>query len=446
MTGFHHLAPGTTEQAWADASWLTTLAPLPVPVAGDRLLVVAAHPDDETLGAGGLLARCARSQVDVTVVVATDGTASHPDSPTVGPLELAGRRRAEVSAAVEILAPGSRLHFLGLPDGQLAEHTDALYAQLEYLARGATHVITPWRYDRHPDHEACAAAAAVVTANSGACHWQYPVWAWHWDDPATPSLPTTMRRLNLTDDEADTKRRGLACHISQHAPLSDEPGDEAILPSTMTAHFTRGFETFITDTTRDASLAQYFDDLYAADDDPWGLQERFYESRKRALLLAALPRPRFCRAFEPGCSIGLLTEQLATRCEEVIAWDRSGRAVELAARRVGARRGVQLRRARIPEQWPVGALDLIVVSEVGYYCPNLDHLVEKVEASLSADGVLVACHWRRPAPDHPHTADAVHTALGAGLSTLAVHVEDDFVLHVWTRTARSVAQHDHFIP
>jgi SAM-dependent methyltransferase len=186
----------------------------------------------------------------------------------------------------------------------------------------------------------------------------------------------------------------------------------------------------------------YFDALYTGADDPWGLAERFYERRKRALLLASLPRERFARAFEPGCATGLITHELGLRCEQVVATDIAPRAVALARDRCEQQPHVLIEQADFPAALPVGTFELVVLSEVGYYCPDLDVLRAAVDALLSTDGVLVACHWRHDAPDHPHSAGAVHSALGIGRHRLAQHSEDDFLLDVWSGRALSVAQRD----
>ena len=93
----------------------------------------------------------------------------------------------------------------------------------------------------------------------------------------------------------------------------------------------------------------------------------------------------------------------------------------------------------MPDQWPDGSFDLIIVSELGYYCSDLDRLVNKAWSSLTANGTLVACHWRHPAALHPHTAETVHDVLGRGHTPVVAHVEADFLLHVWTGTGQSVA-------
>ena len=439
MTTFRHDDASPRDADWL-AGPLARTPPLDPPAATDRLLVLAAHPDDETLGAGGLIASAHARGTGVSVVVATDGDASHPLSPTLTPGELARRRRLEVQDAVTRLAPGATVHFLGLPDGRLAECADALAAHVERLAQTVTHVVCPWLGDRHPDHEACAHAAMHAAQRHRLVCWQYPIWAWHWADPDTTELPwQSMRRLLLEPHDQRAKQHAVGAHVSQHSPLSDQPGDEAIILPDMLAHFGRPFETFVITPVGAATMPGYFDRLYAESDDPWELGTRFYEQRKRDLLLASLPRPRFARAFEPGCATGLITVELAQRCEQVVAWDVADSALEQTARRLAHAGHVRVERGAIPQQWPVDDFDLLVVSEVGYYCSDLDLLAERAWAKLTADGVLVACHWRHPAADHPHSADAVHRALGRGRARVAAHVEADFRLDVWTRTGRSVA-------
>jgi SAM-dependent methyltransferase len=242
------------------------------------------------------------------------------------------------------------------------------------------------------------------------------------------------------------KARALNCHVSQHQALSDAPGDEPILSASVLEHFGRPVETFVVAPSADSTPREYFDDLYARTDDPWGLDARFYEQRKRAVLLAALTRPRFRNAFEPGCATGLLTAKLASRCDHVLAWDIARSAVDQTRARLGDAGHVQVDEGHIPNDWPDGPFDLIVLSEVGYYCADLNALAARVDASLSNDGVLVACHWRHHAPMHPHSAGAVHAAVGNGHRLVVSHVEDDFLLQVWTRTGVSVAAAGGIVP
>lgn len=179
----------------------------------------------------------------------------------------------------------------------------------------------------------------------------------------------------------------------------------------------------------------YFDEQYAASPDPWGFDTRWYEQRKRALTLAALPSWRYAHAFEPGCSLGVLTADLAARCDRLLATDTSERAVALARARLAGHPGVRVERLAVPHEWPeTGPFDLIVLSEIGYYLDDADlsGLVGRTAASLTADGVVLACHWRHSVADYPVPGDAVHERLRShpGLAVLASHVEADFLLDV----------------
>jgi len=443
---FNHRDSGTPEADWAQCDQLTGTRRLVLPSPGTKLIVLAAHPDDETLGAGGLVAMAAEQQCPVEVVIATDGEGSHPASTTHSPSELAIIRRREATAAVAALAPRATVTFLGLPDGHLTDYEGTLSRALHIRVGRSSPVwlVTPWRADRHPDHEICSVVAQDLAGDRPDVRLlEFPIWVWHWARPVDGALPwSRCRRLELTDAAGAAKRSALGHYRSQSEPLSERPGDEAILTPHTTAHFSRTFEIFIEVTGQSAAAPGYFDELYADNDDPWGLAQRFYETRKRDLIMASLPRQGFRRAFEPGCAVGLLSERLAERCDEVIATDVADRAVELARTRLAAHRGVTVELGRVPDQWPEGEFDLIALSEVGYYCPDLAKLSRAVLGSLARDGVLLACHWRHPAQDHPHTAEQVHSALGSGLRLVVSHLEEDFRLDVWSRNGDSVARAD----
>lgn len=190
----------------------------------------------------------------------------------------------------------------------------------------------------------------------------------------------------------------------------------------------------------------HFDELFRSDADPWRTRVRWYEIRKRALTLAALPQERYEHAFEPGCGAGETTLALARRCGGVLASDASAAAVEQARARLAGVDNVRIDQARIPRDWPSGAFDLIVISELGYYLTGdeLRGLAESCSASLSAGGTLVACHWRRVEADMLQCAQDVHAELGrqSGLRRASHYEDDDFLLDVWTSDARSVAQRE----
>jgi LmbE family N-acetylglucosaminyl deacetylase len=245
---FDHNDPGTPEASWATDRRLAGAKRLPLPGADAHLVVVAAHPDDETLGAGGLIATTARSGVQVAVIVGTNGEASHPASPTHTPQQLAARRRVEVTSAMLALGVGTVIQ-LGLPDGQLDRHLETLEQAIDDALQPGSLLLTPWRGDRHPDHAACDRAAQNVLRRwPDTEHWQYPIWAWHWGDPSDPPWEwEDVARLELEPDVRVAKQAAIACHRSQNQPLSDLDGDEAILSESFLAHFRRPYETFLLD-------------------------------------------------------------------------------------------------------------------------------------------------------------------------------------------------------
>jgi len=310
-----------------------------------------------------------------------------------------------------------------------------------------TWLVAPWRHDRHPDHAAAAEVAREVAESTGCRLLEFPIWAWHWARPGDGTLePGMLTTLALSDASRTAKELALAEHRSQVDPLSAAPGDEAVVPPGFRDHFRRAREVFV-DTAAGSLDREFFDGFYSAGSDPWGFESRWYEKRKRAVTLASLPRERYVSAFEPGCSIGVLTLELAQRCDRLLATDISDVPLAVARQRLAGREGVRLEQLQVPQEWPAGSFDLIVLSEIGYYCrpADLSLLIAAAAASLTDDGVLLACHWRHPVVDYPMTGDEVHERLRreSGLALLAEHVEEDFLLDVLVRTpARSVAHRD----
>lgn len=182
----------------------------------------------------------------------------------------------------------------------------------------------------------------------------------------------------------------------------------------------------------------HFDQMYAASADPWGFGTRWYEARKYAISLALLPDEHYGDAFEPGCSIGVLTEQLAARCDRLLACDGSAAAVRQAAARTARQPNVRVQRRVIPGGWPAGEFDLIVLSELLYYFAgdDLPKVLDRATAALGPGGTLLAVHWRHPVADYPRTGDEVHRYLAgqAGLARLVEHCEPDFLADVYLRT------------
>lgn len=167
--------------------------------------------------------------------------------------------------------------------------------------------------------------------------------------------------------------------------------------------------------TASGSLApEYFDRLYAERADPWDFATSRYEAAKYAATLAALPHPRYPRALELGCSIGVLTRQLAPRCERLLATEVSAAALARARDRCADLPQIVFEQRDLSRTFPGGRFDLILVSEVGYYfsLPDLETLRAKIAAALAPRGHLLLVHYTGET-NYPLTADAVHTSFRA---------------------------------
>ncbi|TBN56910.1 methyltransferase domain-containing protein [Glaciihabitans arcticus] len=445
MVTFDSTLPGTSAEAWEADGRLARLPALSLDGI-ESLVVVAAHPDDEALGAGGLIAECAARGIRVLVVTVTDGAASHPSSPSTPAHDLAARRAEEARTALAELAPDAGILLLAHPDGSTLELRETIAADLARAipATGpSTLLVAPWSGDGHRDHRIVGELCAELAATNRLRFAGYPIWLWHWAEPEMEDVPwDSFVSLPLEPAAAGAKHRAIAAHVSQVEPLSESPGDEALLHPRFLANFERRFEVFVQEPT--TLGADYFDAMYARRDDPWGFESRWYERRKRAITLAALPEERYTNALEIGCSIGVLTADLAERCDALLSTDVSSAAIESAKQRLAASPHVRFETGDVASSFPDGRFDLIVLSEVGYYfdAVGLDALVDAVAEHLAEGGTLLACHWRHPVADYPLDGDEVHVVLAArlGLERVSRHLEKDFVLDVFNSDGRSVAE------
>ena len=180
----------------------------------------------------------------------------------------------------------------------------------------------------------------------------------------------------------------------------------------------------------------YFDEMYRSDPDPWQFESSWYEQRKYELTMAALPERRYLSAFEPGCSIGVLSSLLAARCDRLLATDIVPDAVRRARDRCRMFSGVRAEVRAIPEDWPTGSFDLVVLSEIAYYfdVDELNVIMAHVLTSTAAEATVVGVHWRGNT-NYPLTGDEAHATMGAtpGLAHRSHYVESEFVLDIWNR-------------
>src|ERR1700722_9169136 len=151
---------------------------------------------------------------------------------------------------------------------------------------------------------------------------------------------------------------------------------------------------------------EYFDALYTADPDPGNSAASAYDRAKYTLTMNAMPKQRYRSALEVGCSIGVLTRSLASRCDAVVAIDAAEAPLIEARRRCADLPGVRFERMFVPEEWPDGIFELILLSEVVYYLSRDDvgRLAAKVASSMSKGGSVILVHWTGPT-NYPLSGD-----------------------------------------
>jgi LmbE family N-acetylglucosaminyl deacetylase len=242
-TGPHPIdAPGTDERTWAAWPWLSTLpgSGLAGLATVKSAVIVAAHPDDEVLGAGGLISMLAAAHTRLRVIAVTDGERSHKGH--ASPASLARRRSAETSIALRALGARSpEVIRLRLPDSGLAGVEDKLTAALAPLVADFDLCLAPWDGDLHPDHEAAGRAVRRAGPRSLYC---FPIWMWHWATPGDRRVPWDRAlRVPLPPRAVNRKRAAITSFASQ---LEDRGhGLGPVLPPGVIAHFTRPMEVLL---------------------------------------------------------------------------------------------------------------------------------------------------------------------------------------------------------
>jgi LmbE family N-acetylglucosaminyl deacetylase len=220
-------------------------------IAPGTSLILAPHPDDESLGCGGLIAAlcdCGRPPVVVSV---TDGTGSHPGSAEYPPARLSALREDELRCAAGILGVDSRrVIFLGIPDSRAPQDGACfagLVAQIADIVRNhkVTTIFATWKFDPHCDHEASAMIAAAVGRTTGAAVRYYPVWGWlRPADEVLPISAVTGCRLAI-QEQLPRKRQAIAAHASQYTSLITDGTTAFQLPSELLAVADQPFEVFL---------------------------------------------------------------------------------------------------------------------------------------------------------------------------------------------------------
>ena len=235
-------------QAWRD------LPPGSVAdIAGSgTCLILAPHPDDESLGCGGLIAACVAAGRPPLVVVLTDGAGSHPIPRSIRRTGFvrSGRAKSETRCGIWGCRPNAWCFWVNpipRPRGKGAAF-DAVVARLVALVHQeltCTSILAPWQYDPHGDHEAAALIAAEVAAVTGVRHMAYPVWGWTLPpDAVVPGAPNPGWRLDI-QAYLPAKRAAIQAHQSQYGGLITDDPAGFCLPTELLSAFETPYETFI---------------------------------------------------------------------------------------------------------------------------------------------------------------------------------------------------------
>jgi LmbE family N-acetylglucosaminyl deacetylase len=226
------IVPLTPEGEWL--SKLSDLSPWTLPLS--PTLIVAPHPDDETLGAGGLIAQLRLQNIPVTVVAVSDGEHAYAGTKDLGKI----REREQQQALARLGVDPQRIRRLRLPDRELAAWEGSLEESLSALISPGMHVVAPWPKDFHPDHEACGRAAERVASKHGLRLTFYLFWTWHRGVPGMLN-GSRLVSLHLTEQERRIKLYALEAHVSQF----EHPDGAPILSQELLRPAEREFEVYL---------------------------------------------------------------------------------------------------------------------------------------------------------------------------------------------------------
>jgi LmbE family N-acetylglucosaminyl deacetylase len=217
-------------------------------------LIVAPHPDDETLGCGGAIALLQHFGNSVQVLVISDGTASHPNSRKYPEAKLRSLREQETLSALDLLGVNSSaVTFLGLKDSAVptlgTEFEQAVASCRTYLStfKPAT-IILPWRRDPHADHRASwrILQRAIDDLSISPRILEYPIWSWEQAEIDDIPAPQAVKAWRLDTNSVVVKKlAAINQYRSQTTDLIDDDPDGFRLTPEIMAHFARPWELYL---------------------------------------------------------------------------------------------------------------------------------------------------------------------------------------------------------
>lgn len=218
--------------------WRSTLdAATPWRPPRRRTIIVAPHPDDESLSTGGLIAFQRKRSIEVIVVAVTDGEASYDPA---GDHSLGVRRRAEQESALAALGVGpDSISCVSLADSRVAASQDVLCDRLVDIVRPDDLLVATWNRDVHPDHEACGRAALAASEVVAVTLVFSLFWTWHHRDVGDIDRHRLLE-FDLPAEVHTMKQQAVRQHVSQFESDNESPSildDHIVEPATWSCEY-----------------------------------------------------------------------------------------------------------------------------------------------------------------------------------------------------------------
>ena len=415
-----------------------------------KVIIVAPHPDDESLGCGGLIAYLTAQNAEVYVLFLTNGDASHPNSIKFSPEDLGELRKSEAINACKILGvKEENLIFLNAGDGKLAEkfrNDDPVINELKQLfqQKEPNTIFAPWRRDHHIDHVAAYNLVDKAAEKMAITITEYPVWLWKKGEPADwPTEDEVLAFRLQIDSVKEIKKAAILAHVSQTTNLIDDDPEGFILTEDLMQPFMGHYEYFFFPAESKPAVSEtYFEKLYANNDDPWDFETSSYEQEKYHRTIASVSGKSFENALEIGCSNGVFTKLLAPKCKNLLAVDLSQEALKSAIKRCASFSQCTFMHWDISNGLPGSNYDAIFFSEVGYYFDLniLGTIFKDITNSLQPGGMLVMVHWTAYVRSYPLTGQQVHDNFRKNYSNRFKLLNSEraelYILEAWEKTEK----------
>ncbi len=216
-------------------------------------LVLAPHPDDESLGCGGLLSLLRDKEKEVNVIFITDGSMSHPRSQKFSPEALAALRKEEALHALAALQVSqSGAFFLHKKDGALPakgenefeQNVNQMHLLIALLQPDL--ILVPYEKDPHRDHRATWQMLMQTNKKRNASYQvlEYLIWLHERGKDSDMPDENAFRYVDITP-YLQQKKNAVHKHLSQTTRLIDDDANGFILSPQVLQHFITPKEYYV---------------------------------------------------------------------------------------------------------------------------------------------------------------------------------------------------------